>query len=711
MARLDSLPPPHETSGSPIFSADPKKSRSDEFSNIYDSLKREDPPSRNDLPKNLQSIRGKKSVSDAWMVHGSKDKSIQEESMEVDDLADSQGIDRSEGAQTTAPESIKENSTAAKASFARERPTEGEGEAAGCAKNPVEPEKDNLDQKILMSADVGQILLGLINILDLTGKDTAENAQTGNTQVGKGWKEIGSSTISGILNIGRDSACSMISAENAATEGQGESASVSLLESLGAEGTFGTDLDKLAGLLQQRTGHLSQMLEKEYLPAGLALQFSAEIRIAILKMLKDPNTSAQIQGIISQPGFQQDFLEFFDLLASQNNSSKEVEISTSQQKADSLTGMPVAQDLKNDDDLSTRALFVDQSRKATNNLSELNPNGLRVKNQSNEPDIKLSQTSWNISQSKNFTSSGTSILANDNTNLEALRSEQPAMFANAPTDLPVSAESSTITESKIGSSSWENRSKKENPAASQRNKTISPELKNSQVELEKNSELLIKTGQTIQLEHGTSSKYAEVFPLLSEGTEKTLRSTEPLPVSHFSRLEPTPLQSATSLGSGKAAESDGMMTRIEKTDLFAQIIDKARLISARNHSEILISLKPEFLGKISLRASLVDNELVATINAESRQVRTLLENELPALRNALQAQGIQVSNIVVVQESSLSFADWSQGNSSAHQHTKTNSNGFSPDRESNPAVDPDSSGSEAKSATMPYSSGMVNLVA
>ncbi len=711
MARLDALSPLQETSGSPIFSASSKKSSSDEFFNIYNSLKKEDPPSRDELPQERQLIRGENSLSAARRVRVSKESSIQEKPVEVDDLANSQGIDTSDEAQTTALESTTENSAAAKASFVLEQSTKGEGERAVCAKNPVDPEKENLVQKISMSVDAGQILPELFNILGLAGKATTENTQTGNTQEQEGWKEVWSSLLSGILNIGGDSAFSMISAENAATEGQGESASVPLLELLGGEETFGTQLDKLAGLLHQRTEHLPQMLEKENLPAGIPLQFSAEIRAAILKMLKDPNTSAQIQEKISQPGFQQDLLEFFDWLASQNNPSKEAETSASQQKIESLAGMPVAQDLENDHDLSSRALFADQSRKATNDLSELNPNALRVKNQSNGTDIKLGQPFWNIDQAKNFSPSVTSSFAKGNTNPEARMSEQTAMFATVPADLPVSAESLTITESKIASSSWENRIKKENPATSQGNKTISPELKNSQVDSENKYELLSKTGQPIQLEHGTSSKYAEGFSLLSEVTEKTLRSTEPLPVSHFSRLDPTPLQNATSLGSGKAAESDEMMSRIEKADLFAQIIDKARLISVKNQSEMMISLKPEFLGKMSLRASLVDNELVATINAESKQVRTLLENELPALRNSLQEQGIQVSKIVVVQESSLSFADWSQGNSTAHQHTKTNSNGFSPYRESSPAVDPDSSGSEPMSATMPYSSGMVNLVA
>ncbi len=695
MARLDSLSQLQESSNSPVISVSSKKSSSDEFFNIYNSLKKEDPVSNDNLRSERISAREKNPVSSSRNVHVSEERSIQDRSEEPTDLATSQKVDASDKAQSAILEDAKENSTASRPEIAGEQSAKSERKRATCAKNQAKHEKEA--RRTSKSDDTGQILPELVNTLGLMGKASTGMAQTDNTKADNTQEqensiEVWSSLLSGILKIVGDLTPSKIPAENTATDAQGEGASLALLELLGGSGTVDTQLDKLAGLLQQGNERLSQILEKENLPAGIPLQFAAEVRDAILKMLKDPKTSAKIQEKISQPGSQKDLLDLIDVLAPQNNASKDSETTASQSKTDSLAGMSVAETMGGGHDLSLRALFVEQPRKATDDSLELNPNGPQSGNQSNGNDFKLRQSFLSIDQAKNFTTSGS---ANGNTNPESLMSAQIAPNA----------------ESKIASNSGENRKNGENPPTSPGNKIFSQDLKNSQVDLEKNTELLNKTSQTIQVEHGASLKQAGGSSSLAEAAEKNLRSADPLPVSHFSRIDPTSSQNATSLGSVKGAESNGMLNRIDKADLFSQIIDKARLISGKNQTEMVISLKPEFLGKMSLRASMVDNELVATINAESKQVRTLLENELPALRNSLQEQGIQVSKIMIVQESNLSFADWSQGNSTAHQHSNTNPNSYSAYRESSSALDSDASLSEPLPTMMPYSSGTVNLVA
>ncbi|MEW5978226.1 MAG: flagellar hook-length control protein FliK [Acidobacteriota bacterium] len=98
------------------------------------------------------------------------------------------------------------------------------------------------------------------------------------------------------------------------------------------------------------------------------------------------------------------------------------------------------------------------------------------------------------------------------------------------------------------------------------------------------------------------------------------------------------------------------LNQIEKTSVLAQLIEKARVLNSPMQSEVLVSLKPEFLGRVQLRASMVDNVLVATIRAESASVRQLIESQLPALHQSFHDQGLQVGRVEVTQGGDLGFA-------------------------------------------------------
>jgi len=68
---------------------------------------------------------------------------------------------------------------------------------------------------------------------------------------------------------------------------------------------------------------------------------------------------------------------------------------------------------------------------------------------------------------------------------------------------------------------------------------------------------------------------------------------------------------------------------------------------------------------------MVDNQLVATITAESTSVKQMLESQLSSLQNALHEQGLPVAKVEVVQGSQLSFADLGAGQSSSQQHLES----------------------------------------
>ena len=104
--------------------------------------------------------------------------------------------------------------------------------------------------------------------------------------------------------------------------------------------------------------------------------------------------------------------------------------------------------------------------------------------------------------------------------------------------------------------------------------------------------------------------------------------------------------------------------QIEESSVISQLVSKARGFHWEKNSEIVISLKPESLGRISLRASIIDQTVVATIVTESNKVKNLIELEMPVLHHALQENGMPVK-VAVVQGSDLSFSS-TAGNGQSH---------------------------------------------
>ena len=83
-------------------------------------------------------------------------------------------------------------------------------------------------------------------------------------------------------------------------------------------------------------------------------------------------------------------------------------------------------------------------------------------------------------------------------------------------------------------------------------------------------------------------------------------------------------------------------------DIPQQIVEQARLIRAQESTEMVIRLKPEHLGNLTLRIS-VSNEgaVTASFFSDNAQVRHIVENSLIQLRQELENQGIKVDKAEV----------------------------------------------------------------
>jgi len=150
-----------------------------------------------------------------------------------------------------------------------------------------------------------------------------------------------------------------------------------------------------------------------------------------------------------------------------------------------------------------------------------------------------------------------------------------------------------------------------------------------------------------------------------------------------------------------------VLTEPQKANVISQIVDKAQLLVKENNSEIVVALKPDSLGRITLRASMVNNELVTTIVAESHAVREVLQAELPMLHSVLQESGVDTAKVIVSREADMNFAGGASSNAfNFHQSHYSNqqqgrsSHGFDP----YPWLNPESSNTETVPVQIPLDS-------
>jgi flagellar hook-length control protein FliK len=79
-----------------------------------------------------------------------------------------------------------------------------------------------------------------------------------------------------------------------------------------------------------------------------------------------------------------------------------------------------------------------------------------------------------------------------------------------------------------------------------------------------------------------------------------------------------------------------------------QIVEQARLIRSGGDTEMVIHLKPEHLGDLTLKVSVSSTGAVtASFHSDNAQVRAIIENSLVQLRHDLNSQGIKVDDVEV----------------------------------------------------------------
>lgn len=86
---------------------------------------------------------------------------------------------------------------------------------------------------------------------------------------------------------------------------------------------------------------------------------------------------------------------------------------------------------------------------------------------------------------------------------------------------------------------------------------------------------------------------------------------------------------------------------VQVDDLFEQIVERAKLMVKVNGAEMNIDLKPDSLGKLSIKVLFEDGLLTARFVTDNHQVKQMLESNLNTLRHNLENQGIKVDRTEV----------------------------------------------------------------
>ncbi|MGO4887778.1 flagellar hook-length control protein FliK [Anaerobacillus sp. MEB173] len=114
---------------------------------------------------------------------------------------------------------------------------------------------------------------------------------------------------------------------------------------------------------------------------------------------------------------------------------------------------------------------------------------------------------------------------------------------------------------------------------------------------------------------------------------------------------------------------------------FQEILGRSSLINFKNgHHELSIKLYPEHLGRLDIRLTQINGEIIARIMTTSFKARELIESQLSQLRQAFGSQQINVERIEISQQQTgQAFSEQQQNKQQSERddgshHTQENTN-------------------------------------
>jgi flagellar hook-length control protein FliK len=109
-------------------------------------------------------------------------------------------------------------------------------------------------------------------------------------------------------------------------------------------------------------------------------------------------------------------------------------------------------------------------------------------------------------------------------------------------------------------------------------------------------------------------------------------------------------------------ERANVRTPVQAREIINQVLEKAKVVLTGDKSEMVIDLKPDSLGKLSLKVVTEHGIVMAKFVAENQQVKQVLETNMQLLKDSLEKQGMEVQgfSVSVRQDSQQGDRDWKE---------------------------------------------------
>lgn len=132
------------------------------------------------------------------------------------------------------------------------------------------------------------------------------------------------------------------------------------------------------------------------------------------------------------------------------------------------------------------------------------------------------------------------------------------------------------------------------------------------------------------------TKAARQLGIRPEGED----NSHPLAVAAGSQLKPLEIRPEQT-----KPQTAGMA---DVYDIRQQILEQVRMIRTAQTTELVMQLKPEHLGQLTMKISVANNgSVTAVFQSENAQVRAAIESQITQLKQELQQQGLKVDNVSV----------------------------------------------------------------
>ncbi|HWR05343.1 flagellar hook-length control protein FliK [Sporomusa sp.] len=156
---------------------------------------------------------------------------------------------------------------------------------------------------------------------------------------------------------------------------------------------------------------------------------------------------------------------------------------------------------------------------------------------------------------------------------------------------------------------------------------------------------------------------------LSTQNVKANPNTEALPHLFMHGLE-TALSKNDALAGNVA---DGKLPNGPATDIYQvvdQIVEQSRVVTKLQNTEMVIKLKPEHLGELTLKVVVENGAINASFHSNNPEVRSIIEASLPQLKQDLANNGLKVENVGVYAGLSQFLPNHDQERNSRQQFVK-----------------------------------------